>query len=131
MYQVYFYNDAAIMKPESKFELNSLLDMLKENENLEITIHGHTNGNAPGKIIKLTPGDTRFFEVSDTNIESQGSAKELSKQRAEVIKNWLISKGISEKRMKLEGWGGKKMLYDKNDPMAARNIRVEIEIMKE
>ncbi len=131
MYQVYFYNDAAIMKPESKFELNSLLDMLKENENLEITIHGHTNGNAPGKIIKLAKGDTRFFEVSDDNIESQGSAKELSEQRAEVIRNWLISQGISAKRMKLEGWGGKKMLYDKNDPMAARNIRVEIEIMKE
>ena len=31
MYNVYFYKDAGIMRPESKYEVNSLLDMLKEN----------------------------------------------------------------------------------------------------
>ena len=34
MYNVYFFTNAAIMKPESKFELNSLLAMLEENEKL-------------------------------------------------------------------------------------------------
>ncbi len=131
MYNVYFYNDAAIMKPESTFELNSLLDMLKENENLTIKIHGHTNGNAPGKIIKLKDDDNNFFQITDNDITGYGSAKELSKDRAETIKRWLVDQGISEKRMTLKGWGGKKMIYKKTDALAKRNVRVEIEILKD
>ena len=131
MYHVYFYNDAAIMKPESKFELNSLLSMLKENENLEIRIHGHTNGNAPGKIIKLKEDDNNLFEVTANNIEDYGSAKELSWERSAIIAKYLINEGIDGKRMQMKGWGGKKMLHDKKDAQAKRNVRVEIEILKD
>ena len=46
MYNVYFYNDAGIMRPESKYEINLLLDMLRENPKYKIRIHGHTNGNS-------------------------------------------------------------------------------------
>ena len=130
MYNVYFYNNAAIMKPESKFELNSLLNMLKENDKLQIKIHGHTNGNAAGKIIKLRPDDNNFFEVTSDNLEGIGSAKELSKERAFTIARWLIDKGIDGKRMDVKGWGGKKMIYKKTDSMAGKNVRVEIEILK-
>ncbi len=130
MYNVYFYNNSAIMKPESKFELNSLLSMLKENEKLKIMIHGHTNGNASGKLIKLKEDDTNFFQVTANNDEKTGSAKELSKERAGIIRKWLISQGIDENRMTLKGWGGKKMLYKKTDKLAGRNVRVEIEILK-
>ena len=131
MYNVYFYNNAAIMKPESKFELNSLLSMLKENDNLQIKIHGHTNGNAAGKIIKLRPDDNNFFEVTSNNLEGTGSARELSKERAFTIARWLIDKGIDGKRMDVKGWGGKKMIYKKTDSMAGKNVRVEIEILKD
>ena len=31
MYNVYFFKDAAIMRPESRYEVNSLLEMMKEN----------------------------------------------------------------------------------------------------
>jgi outer membrane protein OmpA-like peptidoglycan-associated protein len=130
MYHVYFYNNSAIMKPESKFELNSLLSMLKENEKLEIKIHGHTNGNAAGKIISLRDEDKNYFEVTPNNVEAFGSAKKLSKARADIIARWLIDNGISKKRMDIKGWGGKKMIYKKNDTMASRNVRVEIEIVK-
>ena len=130
MYNVYFYNNAAIMKPESKFELNSLLNMLQENEKLQIKIHGHTNGNAAGKIIKLQPDDNNFFAITPNNIEGFGSAKELSKERAFTIARWLIDQGIDGKRMDVKGWGGKKMIYKKTDTMAGRNVRVEIEILK-
>lgn len=131
MYNVYFFNDAAIMKPESMFELNSLLDMLKENESYEIKLHGHTNGNSAGKIIKLKEDDNNFFQVTDNNTEGFGSAKDLSLERADVIMRWLESKGIDKKRMSVKGWGGKKMIYNKNDALAKRNIRVEVEILKE
>ncbi len=130
MYHVYFYTNAAIMKPESKFELNSLLAMLKENEKLKIKIHGHTNGNAAGKIIMLKEDDNTFFKVTSNNTESVGSAKELSKVRAEIIMRWLAENGIDKKRMDLKGWGGKKMIYKKTDSMAGKNVRVEIEILK-
>ncbi|MCG8307454.1 MAG: OmpA family protein [Cytophagales bacterium] len=130
MYHVYFYTNSAIMKPESKFELNSLLNMLKENEKLEIKIHGHTNGNAAGKIIRLKEGDKNYFKVSPENEEIFGSAKELSKARAKVIMQWLIDQGIDEKRMDIKAWGGKKMIYKKTDELASKNVRVEIEILK-
>lgn len=130
MYNVYFYNNAAIMKPESKFELNSLLSMLKENDKLQIKIHGHTNGNAAGKIIKLQPDDNNFFEITSNNLEGMGSAKELSKERAFTIARWLIEQGIDGKRMDVKGWGGKKMIYKKTDSMAGKNVRVEIELLK-
>ncbi len=130
MYNVYFYNNAAIMKPESKFELNSLLSMLKENEKLIIRIHGHTNGNATGKIIKLKEDDNNFFEITTNNIDGFGSAKDLSKERGDVIARWLVEQGVDKKRMEVRGWGGKKMIYKKTDEMAGKNVRVEIELLK-
>jgi len=131
MYNVYFYTNAAIMKPESKFELNSLLGMLKENDKLTIRIHGHTNGNSPGKLITLKDDDNNFFAVTPNNNEKVASAKDLSKARAEIIRRWLMDQGIDSKRMELKGWGGKKMIYKKTDSMAGKNVRVEVEILKE
>ncbi len=131
MYNVYFFIDAAIMKPESIYELNSLLDMLKENNKLLVRIHGHTNGNSSGKIIHLDPEDRNFFSLNAEHKEGRGSAKKLSLYRAYTIQRWLIEQGISEDRMEIKGWGGKQMIYDKNDPMAFKNVRVEIEILED
>ena len=130
LYNVYFFNDASIMRPQSKFELKELLGMLQDNPNYTIMIHGHTNGNASGKIIKLARNDTAYFNVqSDVHIESVSSAKELSIQRALTIKRYLESQGIAASRMKIKGWGGKKMLFDENSSLASKNARVEIEII--
>ena len=129
MYNVFFFKDAVVMKPISEFEMNSLVDMLKENDELRIKIHGHTNGNARGKIIMLEEGSENFFTLSQELVEKSGSAKELSLQRAEVIKDYLMSYGISEDRMEVIGWGGKKPIYDKFDKLAIKNVRVEIEIL--
>jgi len=129
MYHVYFYNDANIMKPKSKYELDQLLDLLEENQDYNIIIHGHTNGNRFGRIIKLRDDDNNFFEVTDNNKRAVGTAKALSDQRAEAIKRYLMEKGIAGNRMETKGWGGKRMIYNKNSPQAATNIRVEIEIL--
>ena len=130
MYNVYFFNDAAIMLPESRFEMNSLLGLMNENPNYSIKIHGHTNSKAAGKIISR--GKSReFFALNDDNVEGFGSSKELSKDRAQVIKDYLIDNGVDEKRMQVKPWGGKRMIYDKHSPNAKANARVEIEIVKE
>ncbi|MEP2772795.1 MAG: OmpA family protein [Fulvivirga sp.] len=131
MYNVYFFKDAAIMKPESIYELNSFLDMLKENENLVVQIHGHTNGNSHGKIIHLDLDDKNFFGINGNHKESNGSAKKLSLYRAYTIQHWLMEQGIAQDRMEIKGWGGKKMIYDKHSTQADKNVRVEVEILEE
>lgn len=130
MYNVYFYKDAALMLPESKFELNSLVDMMKENPNYKIKIHGHTNGNSAGKIISLGDSDD-LFALTDANKEGISTAKKLSKERAEIVKEYLVRHGIDANRMDVKGWGGKKMLHEKFGTLAKNNVRVEIEILKD
>lgn len=129
MYNVYFFKDAAIMRPESRYEVNSLLDMLKENMNYKIRIHGHTNGNASGKIIS-TKDPKNFFTLRDTE-QGHGSAKKLSEERAAIIQNYLISQGIDPKRMEIKAWGGKKPIYEEDSHLAQANVRVEIEILED
>lgn len=129
MYNVFFFKDAAIMRPESLSEATGLLTMLKENDKYKIRIHGHTNGGAHGRIISLNEGNENYFALNDTK-DGIGSAKELSEQRAEVVKKFLVSNGIDEKRMEVKAWGGKKPLYDKHSPQAQSNVRVEIEILE-
>jgi outer membrane protein OmpA-like peptidoglycan-associated protein len=129
MYNVYFYNDAAIMQPESRYELNSLLELMQENPKYKILLHGHTNGNYHGKIIVMGE-EKKFFSLSGSK-EMRGSAKELSGERAEAIKAYLVSNGIAAERIGVKAWGGRRPLYDKRSPNARKNVRVEVEITEE
>lgn len=130
LYNVYFYSDAAVMMPESKYELQSLLQMLIENSNYRIRLHGHTNGNYFGKI-KGPRDEQNFFSLSDELVTKTGSAKELSFLRAQVIKSYLVQSGIDASRIEVKAWGGKRPIYDKHDANAKRNIRVEVEMLSE
>ena len=116
------------MRPESRFEVNSLLEMLRENDKYKIRIHGHANGKASGKIIYMEEGTDNFFSLTRTK-EGFGSAKKLSQERAELIRNFLVSNGIDPARMQVKAWGGKKPIHDKHSTRAQENVRVEIEIL--
>ncbi len=131
MYNVFFFDDASVMMSKSMYELNSLLEMLKENDSLKVRIHGHTNGNSFGRIIKLKDDDSNFFKVTNNNRVTVGSATELSELRAATIKRYLTHNGIENSRMEVKGWGGKRMLYESDGPLAKKNVRVEIEIIKD
>jgi outer membrane protein OmpA-like peptidoglycan-associated protein len=127
MYNVFFFKDAAVMRPESRFEVNNLLEMLKENPVSRIRIHGHTNGNASGKII--TRGENgNFFSLTDSR-DGFGTAKKLSEGRASAIKEYLESNGIEGSRMEVKAWGGKKPIHDKHATRAQENVRVEVEML--
>lgn len=129
LYNVFFYKDAAIMRPESKFDLDGLLAMMNENPKYKIRIHGHTNGNAAGKIMEVgEAGD--FFSINGAK-DGAGSARKLSLKRAEAIKNYLIKQGIDPNRMLTKAWGGKKPIYDKMHTQASANVRVEVEVLEE
>ncbi len=130
MYNVYFFKDAAIMRPESRYEVSSLLDMLKENPKYKIRLHGHTNGGAAGKIISMAKGSENFFSLNSTK-DGFGSAKQLSEERAEVIRNYMIQNEIEPSRIEVKAWGGKRPLHDKHSTRAQENVRVEVEILED
>jgi outer membrane protein OmpA-like peptidoglycan-associated protein len=129
MYNVFFYKDAAIMRPESKYDLDGLVHMMKENDNYRVKIHGHTNGKAAGKIIE--PGEDRNLFSLTNSTDSRGSAKKLSEERALIIREYLVSQGIDEKRMEIKAWGGKKPIYERDHAQAGANVRVEIEVIQD
>lgn len=129
MFHVYFYKDAAIMRQESRYEVNSLVEMLEENLNYKIKIHGHTNGNASGKISSLTKESDDFFSLNKSK-DGFGSAKKLSELRADTMRDYLVSNGIESHRIQIKAWGGKKPIVDKFHAQAQSNVRVEIEILE-
>lgn len=129
MYNVYFFKDAAIMRPESKYEMQQLLEMLNENKDYSIEIRGHTNGNNSGPIIEMEAGSENYFSKSGNKTEGWGSAKKLSSKRAELIRAYLVSNGIRSSRIEAKGFGGKNSIYEKFDPLAYKNVRVEIKIL--
>lgn len=127
---IFFYKDASVLRPESKYEVDRLVRNMKKYPNAKIRIHGHTNGNDKGKIIRRNSANSDFFSLEDT-VEDYGTAKELSEQRANVIRDYLIANGINKDRMSVKAWGGKKPLYPVDDAKAEANVRVEIEVVKE
>ncbi|HTH56657.1 MAG TPA: OmpA family protein [Cyclobacteriaceae bacterium] len=125
---VSFFNDAAIMIPNSREQLLGVLDMLNESPQMRVRIEGHTNGNARGDIIYMGPSKNYFALARDQKKE-KGSAKELSEARATVIKQWLVDQGIADARIETVGWGGSKPLYDSKSHMARKNSRVELTVI--
>lgn len=114
MDKIYFYPNSPDMKPGSKPELEKLVNYLKENPTVCIEIQGHTNGNK--RIKKSYEGNF------------SGSSRKLSQYRADVIKKYLVEKGISPERLLANGYGGNKMIFPnpKTQAQANKNIRVEV-----
>jgi outer membrane protein OmpA-like peptidoglycan-associated protein len=130
LYQVYFYNDAAIMLPESKYQLEELRALMNENPKYRIRLHGHTNGNYNGKIVSVGPSQD-FFSLQNDVVTTTGSAKRLSELRADVIRDYLVANGIQTDRIEIKAWGGKRPIYDKKSANAKKNVRVEVEILQD
>jgi outer membrane protein OmpA-like peptidoglycan-associated protein len=129
MYDVSFYKDAVIMLPRSQEELDELVTMMQTNSAYKIKVHGHCNGNNKRKIIAL--GKTRnYFDMKGSD-QQNGTAKELSKQRAEAVRDYLVEHGIDKSRMEIMAWGGLNMMVGENSASAKLNDRIEIEIMED
>jgi outer membrane protein OmpA-like peptidoglycan-associated protein len=129
MYDVSFYKDAVIMLPRSQEELDELVNLMNANTAYKIKIHGHCNGNSDRKIIAI--GKTRnYFEMKGAD-EQNGSAKELTKLRAEAVRDYLIDNGIEKSRMEIMTWGGTNMLVAETSASAKLNDRIEIEILED
>ena len=129
MYDVSFYKDAVVMLPRSQEELDELVNMMSGNAAYKIKIHGHANGTAKRKIIALGK-NKNYFDISGSK-QKNGTSKELSKERAEAVLDYLVKHGIVENRMEIMAWGGSNMLVSETSPSAKLNDRIEIEILED
>lgn len=129
MERVKFYNNAALFTPGSERELDELVAMMEENPDYQIRLHGHTNGKQARDIVSLGES-TDFFNPHSSNAKTHSSARELSLLRAELVKAYLLSKGIDGERISTKGEGGKQMIFDPRGTLAGMNDRVEVEVRK-
>lgn len=129
MENVKFYNNAALFTPGSERELDELVAMMEENSDYEIRLHGHTNGDDARDIVSIGTS-TDMFNPHNANAKTHSSSKELSALRADLVKMYLVSKGIDGARITTKGEGGKQMIFDPRGTLAGLNDRVEVEIRK-
>lgn len=129
MYDVSFYKDAVIMLPRSQEELDELVNLMSANPKYKIRIHGHANGTGKTKMIVL--GKVKnYFDIKGSK-QKNGTTKELSKQRAQAVLDYLVEHGVTQDRMEIFAWGGTNMLVAETSPSAKLNDRIEIEILED
>ncbi|MFI5201093.1 MAG: OmpA family protein [Candidatus Kapaibacterium sp.] len=106
---IFFETAKAELRPESFAELDRVVRLLEDNPSMEIAIGGHTD-----------------------NVGTAAINNALSQSRAQAVANYLVSKGISVKRLRVKGYGDTKPVAS-NDTDAGRqqNRRVEFTISKQ
>jgi len=105
-YQIVFKVESAILLPEGKLLLDTVVAYLKRNADVNVTIDGHTDNTGSDRI-----------------------NNPLSKKRANATKAYLVSKGIDAGRMTTAGYGSKQPVADNKTAKGRRlNRRIEIRI---
>ncbi|WP_437721604.1 OmpA family protein [Sorangium sp. So ce861] len=102
-----FRTGSAELEPESYRTLDQVALVLKANPEIEhVRVEGHTD-------------ETGTRELN----------QELSQQRADTVRKYLIQKGVSPGRLTAEGYGSDRPLAEGDDPASlAKNRRVEFVI---
>jgi len=94
----------ATLRKESEDVLDQVVEILKNDGNLKLHIEGHTSSD----------GDF-------------GANMRLSRERADAVKNYMISRGIDPSRLVAEGFGPTRPLNEgKTEQEKALNRRVEM-----
>jgi len=105
---LFFEKGKADILPNSYPELDRLVEILKDNPTMEIEIYGFTN-----------------------NIGDKALLIELSLQRAEEVKKYLVQKNVKPERIKTKGMGPENPIAPNNtEEGRAKNQRVEFKITK-
>lgn len=105
--KLYFVQSEATLLPESLPEIERLVTFLKDNPSDRILLNGHTDNQG------------------DYNLNLQ-----LSRDRAEAVKQMLVENGISITRIETKGYGSTRpVASNANDLTRRLNRRVELEIL--
>ncbi|RSK46495.1 PA14 domain-containing protein [Hymenobacter perfusus] len=101
---LYFTQSTADLLPTSRPVLNQLARRLREQPAMRLEIAGHTDN------------------VGDAALNLR-----LSRQRARVVRQYLVQQGIDSVRLLARGYGSARPLADNRDPQQRpRNRRVEV-----
>lgn len=104
---MYFEFRSYKLLKESKYELNRIIKLMKENPTMKVEISGHTD-----------------------NIGSVRANTKLSMQRAQAVVAYLIKNGIVKSRLVSKGYGKTKPIAtNKSEEGRKENRRVEIEVL--
>lgn len=105
---IYFDYDKADLKKESFPDLNRAIKFLNENPTLNAEIAGHTD-----------------------SIGSDEYNKGLSQRRAEAVRDYMISKGVTRSRLRAVGYGEEQPVADNaTEEGRALNRRVEMRLTR-
>ncbi|REE05558.1 OmpA family protein [Marinoscillum furvescens] len=102
---VYFEFGTSTLTADSYPQLERLLNYLRENPEIKIEIGGHTD-----------------------NVGNTANNLKISLERAESVKKWLTTKGISENRLQAKGYGESQPLASNDDEKNGRELNRRIEI---
>ncbi|MBP9746608.1 MAG: OmpA family protein, partial [Saprospiraceae bacterium] len=93
--------------PDSKYELDNLIELMVNNSGVTLEVAGHTD-----------------------NTGDAGSNLDLSNKRALAVKDYMINRGVDGARLKATGYGQSKPI-DSNDTPEGRqnNRRTEFKIL--
>lgn len=104
LYGINFDYDSDVIRAESKPTLDKIVAMLKSEPTMQLIIEGHTDSD----------GTTEHNQV-------------LSQKRAESVKSYLLSAGISSSRLFTEGYGESTPVVPNTTATGkAQNRRVEL-----
>jgi outer membrane protein OmpA-like peptidoglycan-associated protein len=105
---VFFPTNSTTLRPESAWELESLVQFLEKNPSLGVEIRAHTNGHC-----------------------SQITAQTLTEGRAKAVGDFLKAKSIAPMRIETKGMGKNEPLMS-NESLEGRrqNQRIEVRLIK-
>ena len=108
MNNIFFEFGKAALKPESYPELNRIAEFFKTNKKIVSEISGHTD-----------------------NVGTDEINNKLSQERADVVRNYLLTQGVPAERISAKGYGKTRPKVNNDTPEnQAINRRVEFEILK-
>jgi OmpA-OmpF porin, OOP family len=103
-YQIQFETGSAVIKPESYKLLDEILESSVVAEGLKVGVYGHTD-----------------------NVGNNLANQKLSEDRANSVKSYLLSKGLTAERIESKGFGQNSPIAENTTAVGrAKNRRVQI-----
>lgn len=105
---IFYETDSYLLKATSRFELNKLIDFMNNNPKVHVEIGGHTD-----------------------NVGGEEHNQVLSENRARVVYEYLINKGVNKSKLTYRGYSYKEpVATNENVKGRAQNRRTEFKIVK-
>jgi len=96
--------------------------------NAKLSTTSNTSLNKVADVLKAHPEMKLRIEAHADNMEKNADA--ISEQRANAVKTYLVSRGISEDRITVQGFGSSQPVGDNNTTAGrTKNRRVELKIV--